>query len=129
MPIGPAQAEALRVYRVTKPANQNRWLTFHFTHPDWTEDINLVAVMGDDGVEFDESTYIFEGVQYKPVSMSVTLPNESKDDNGRMTISFARAGSAVKKRMSEITPENARTPKTFLYRLYLEGETLPSELF
>jgi hypothetical protein len=129
MPIGPAQAEALRVYRVTKPANVNKWLTFHFTHPDWSEDINLVAVTGGDGVEFDESIYNFEGIQYKPVSMSVTLPNESKDDNGKMTLSFARAGSVVKKRMSEITPANARVPKTFLYRLYLEGETLPSEMF
>lgn len=129
MTIGQAQAEALTVNRVTKPANQRTFYTFQFTHPDWSSDINLVAVLDGDGVEFDESLYNIEGVQYKPVSMSVTLPNDSKEDNGKMTISFARAGSEVKQRMSEITPANSRVPKTFLYRLYLEGESLPSEMF
>lgn len=129
MPIGQAQADALRVNNVTKPANQRRFLTFQFTHPDWSQDISLVAVIDGDGVEFDESLYEFEGVQYKPVSMSVTEPNESKDSNGKMTISFARAGTEVKKRMSEITAANSRVPKTFVYRLYLEGESLPSKMF
>lgn len=129
MPVGPAQELALQINRTTKPANQNEWLTFQLTHPDWASDINLVAVLAGNGVEFDESTYIFEGVQYRPVSMSVTLPNDSKDDNGKMTLTFSRAGSEVKLRMSEITPANVRVPKTFLYRRYLEGDTLPVEIF
>lgn len=129
MTIPQAQKDALTINRVTKPANQNQWLTFQLTHPDWAEDINLVAVFSDGGVEFDESIYTFEGVQYRPVSMSVSLPNDSKYNNGQMTLSFARAGSEVKQRMSEITPANARVPKTFLYRRYLEGESLPVEIF
>ena len=94
--ISTAQQEALTRNRVTKPANQMQWMTFTMTHNDWNEDITLVAITEDMGVEYDESIYTFEGVQYKPVSMTVTLPSESAEDNGNLTITFARAGSVVK---------------------------------
>ena len=128
MPVSPAQSAALTTNRVTKPANQAQWLTFQISHPDWTQDILLVAIFDGQGVEFDESAYIFEGVQYKPVNMSVTLPSETQDDNGKITLGFARAGTETKKRMSEITPANMRTPKTLVYRRYLEGNPAPVEM-
>ena len=127
--ISAAQQEALTVNRVTKPANQAQWMVFNLTHVDWSDTINLVAITEDMGVEYDETVYTFEGVQYKPVSMTVTLPSETAEDNGNLTITFARAGSVVKARMAQITPTNARVPITFEYLRYLEGSALPVESF
>lgn len=108
-----------------KPANVRSWMVFTMTHPDFTSDINLVAITDPMGVEFDDNFYTFEGVTYKPVSMSVSLPRESKDSNGQMSIRFARAGSEAKRRMNEITPSGSRIPITFEFKQYQEGVTLP----
>lgn len=113
----------------TKPKNVKTWMTFTINHPDWSEPVYLVGLINGQGVEFDLSRYTFEGVNYRPVSMQVDLPSESKDSNGNMTIWFPRAGTEVKRRMKEITPTNARTPISFLFRQYQEGVTLPVKTF
>lgn len=128
MPTSAAQ-QAYFERNTQKPANIASWMTFTISHPDWSDDVKLVAITENMGVEYDPGFYTFEGVTYRPVSMSVTLPNESKDSNGGMTLTFARAGSEVKKRMKEITHTNARVPKTFVFKQYQEGVETPVRIF
>ncbi len=130
MPV-PISAEQQQYFEHNnqKPANIATWLVFTMTHPDWSEDVNLAGLDNGQGVEFDPNFYTFEGVTYQPISMKIAMPNESKDDNGKMTISFTRAGNEVKKRMAEITPANIKTPISFAFKQYQEGVTLPVRRF
>lgn len=124
IPISPEQ-RAFFENNNTKNASLATWHTFTISHPDWTEEINLCGLVNDQPVEKDDGFYVFEGVTYRPISMSIEKANESSDDNGQMSIVFSRAGSEVKKRMREITPENSRVPKSFIFRQYQEGTELP----
>lgn len=128
MPITPEQ-EAWFTRNTTKPKNIKTWMTFTMDHPGWSEPVYLVGLINGQGVEFDLNVYTFEGVTYQPVSMRIDLPNESKDDNGKMTITFPRAGTEVKRRMKDITPTNARTPISFVFKQYQENVTLPVRTF
>lgn len=107
-----------------KNASIRTWVVVSFTHPDWSQDLDYVAIESDRGVEFDESIYNFEGVQYKPVSMSYRFPNES-DETGKATVTFARAATELKKLMSQITPANVDKPITFSMKQYQEGTVKP----
>ena len=49
-----------------KPANVITHGTFKFSHPDFSEDILLVAVKEGTGYDNDDA-YIFEGVTYRPI--------------------------------------------------------------
>lgn len=109
-------------YNSSKPKFVRQWMTFYFTHPD-NEPLGLVAIP--QGIEPDLSTYTFEGIEYQPSSMSVELPNESSDSNGKITITFPRAGATVKRFMANITPQNAKTPIGALFRIYQEGISTP----
>tara|TARA_R110002012_G_scaffold270864_4_gene455984 strand:- start:2293 stop:2814 length:522 start_codon:yes stop_codon:yes gene_type:complete len=123
------EQEAYQSRNVVKPANIKQWVTFQFTHPDWSVPLNFVAIEDWKAVEFDSDFYTFQGVTYKPVSMSYKLPNESKTENGKASLTFPRAASEVKKRMKEITAANSDKPRAAVIRIYQEGITLPVRVF
>ena len=112
-----------------KNAEVQTWVTVQFTHPDWSNDLNFVAIEENRGVEFDESIYTFEGIHYKPVSMTIQFPQESDRSVGNATINFARAATGLKKLMREITPQNANQPITCDIKQYQEGTDLPVKEF
>jgi hypothetical protein len=124
-----AEQEAYFTQNTQKNATVMTWLTFTMSHPDWSESVYLVGLVNNQPVEFDLSVYTFEGVLYQPVSMRVDMPSESKQDNGKMSITFPRAGTEVKRRMSEITPANSRVPISFAFKQYQEGTVLPVKTF
>lgn len=115
----------------TRPADVETWMTFSINHIDFSEEINLVAIENFRAVESDLSIYTFEGVTYKPVSMSVSLPRESIDSNGDMTITFPRIGSEVKRRMESITPAHRGPayPISVVMKQYQSNVTAPVKVF
>ena len=112
-----------------KNATIQTWVSVSFTHPDWSNYLNFVAIEENRSVEFDETIYTFEGIQYKPVTMTITFPKESDTSVGNATINFARAATELKKLMREITPENANQPITCDIKQYQENTTLPVKEF
>ena len=124
MPISAEQQEYMRRNTV-KPADTQQWFTFHFSHVDWSEDLDYVAIEDWRGVEYDWSKYTFDGVQHTPISMSFTLPKESSSENGEVTTNFPRAGSTVKRLMKQITPTNTGVPIVGIMRLWQSGNTSP----
>lgn len=119
MQISQAQKDYFKQNTV-KDATKRTWVTTTFTHPDWDEDVNYVAIEEGRGVEFDDSIYNFKGTQYKPVSMSYKFPDESSE-TGKATVTFARAATTVKKLMKQITPTNVNKAITFEMNQWLEG--------
>lgn len=109
MPVTQNQQEYFRT-NTQKPKDLQTWITTTFSHPDWSEEMAFVAVEPGRGVEFDLALYTFDGVAYKPVTMRVQLPNESTDTSGVATLTYARAATETKRRMREITPQNANVP-------------------
>lgn len=115
-----AQQEYMRRNNV-KPANVKTHFVVHFEHVDWSEDLDFVAIEQFRGVESDLSKYIFEGVQYTPVSMGFKLPKDTTESNGNVTMSFPRVGTVVKKLMKQITPANAGKPIYATMKMYQTG--------
>lgn len=125
MPLVPqTQSEYFRRNTV-KPADVETWFTVEMSHPDFTTTPRYVAIEPDRGVEYDESIYTFEGVLYKPVSMTYVKNNESASTPGRVSLRFARAGTEIKRRRREITIQNRRVPISCILRQYQTGLELP----
>ncbi len=108
-------------YNASKPKFVRQWATFTFIHPD---NAPLYYVVVELGVEPDFD-YTFEGIKYTPVSASFSYPKESTEDNGKMTLTFPRAGTDVKRFMANITPQNVKKPISCQFKLYQEGAATP----
>ncbi len=122
------QLEYLRQNTV-KDATIQSWMVVSFAHVDWPNDLNFVAIEQNRGVEFDESIYTFEGIQYTPVSMYIEFPRESDTSIGNATVNFARAATTLKRLMRSITPENSSQPISCEIKQYQSNLTSPVKSF
>lgn len=111
---------------VTKPSDKPTTLTYVITHPSYGS-VYLAAVTDGKTLNTNEDAYTFGGIKYTPVAMTISYTEENDTENGGVTISFARAGLEVKKKMRSMARSNVLEPTIIVEQIWSHGIDTPEE--